>query len=321
LRLANFIDQALEASVAGSFTRIGAAIRKRTDSWEEFPPGCAQGKVVVVTGATSGLGLRTSTRLAELGATVVMVGRNPEKLKRVTSELRAQITNGTLEEAVADLGDLSQVRTLGAELIRRHRRLDVLIHNAGALDDVYAKTADGFECTLATHVIGPFLLTHLLLSRLVESSARVLWVASGGMYAEPLDVASLEMSAKNYDGVVAYAKAKRAQVTLASEFACRHSQLVSHAMHPGWVDTPGVARSLPRFRRLVGPLLRTPEQGGDTLLWLAIDRETPLQQNGRFWLDRRARSIHRTLASRRADTPEMRERLWSWAMSKSGLCV
>jgi dehydrogenase/reductase SDR family member 12 len=321
MRLANFIDQALEASVAGSFTRIGAAIRQRTDRWEEFPPGCAQSKIVVVTGATSGLGLQTSTRLAELGATVVMVGRDPAKLKRVTRELRAKIPNCTVEEAVADIGDRSQVKTLGADLLRRYRRLDVLIHNAGALDDAYAKTSDGFECTLATHVIGPFLLTHLLLSRLVENSARVLWVASGGMYAEPLDVASLEMSSENYDGVVAYAKAKRAQVALAEEFARHHSQLVSHAMHPGWVDTPGVARSLPRFRSLVGPLLRTPDQGVDTLLWLAINREAPLQQNGKFWLDRRSRSIHRTLASRRADTPEMRERLWAWAMSAAGLCV
>ena len=103
--------------------------------------------------------------------------------------------------------------------------------------------------------------------------SRVLWVSSGGMYSEPLSVDQLEMSASDYDGTTAYARAKRAQVTLAELWATRLAAkgISVHSMHPGWADTPGVARSLPRFRRVVGPLLRTPADGVDTLVWLAVE--------------------------------------------------
>jgi NAD(P)-dependent dehydrogenase (short-subunit alcohol dehydrogenase family) len=143
------------------------------------------------------------------------------------------------------------------------------------------------------------------------------------MYAEPLSVARLEMPADGYDGTIAYARAKRAQVTLAELWAKRLAgdRIVVHAMHPGWADTPGLARSLPTFRRLVGPLLRSPADGADTLAWLAADEGAPLEQTGRFWLDRRPRPLHRLASTRRSDTPEERERLWSWAVQKSGLAI
>ncbi len=110
-------------------------------------------------------------------------------------------------------------------------------------------------------------------------------------------------------------------MTLAELWATRleADQISVHAMHPGWADTPGVARSLPNFRRIVGPLLRTPAQGADTLVWLAVDEGAPLVESGRFWLDRRPRPLHRFAATQRSDTPEERERLWSWAVKKSGL--
>jgi hypothetical protein len=90
-------------------------------------------------------------------------------------------------------------------------------------------------------------------------------------------------------------------------------------MHPGWADTPGVERSLPTFRRLTGPLLRTPEEGADTLAWLAADDGEPLRTRGLFWLDRRPRALHRLPRTRRSDTPAERERLWRWVVDKSGL--
>jgi dehydrogenase/reductase SDR family member 12 len=160
----------------------------------------------------------------------------------------------------------------------------------------------------------------LLNSLRAASHARILWVSSGGMYSEPLSVDALEMPADSYNGVTAYARSKRAQVTLCEMMAARLAAdgIVVHAMHPGWADTPGVARSLPTFRRIVGPLLRTPAEGADTLVWLATDKGEPLKQNGQFWLDRRPRPIHRMPGTRRSDTAEERERLWRWVSEKSG---
>jgi len=166
------------------------------------------------------------------------------------------------------------------------------------------------------------LLTELLLPALrAGAPARVLWVSSGGMYSEPLAVGKLEMTARDYDGVKAYARAKRAQVTLTELYAERlHTDgVVVHAMHPGWADTPGVARSLPMFRRVVGPLLRTPADGADTLIWLAVNTDEVLAESGLFWHDRRPRPIHRFANTRRSDTPEERAKLLAWVREKAGL--
>jgi NAD(P)-dependent dehydrogenase (short-subunit alcohol dehydrogenase family) len=151
--------------------------------------------------------------------------------------------------------------------------------------------------------------------------ARVLWVASGGMYSQPLSVAELEMPRDSYDGTKAYARAKRAQVTLAEMWAesLRSDRIAVHSMHPGWADTPGVRRSLPTFRRVTGPLLRSPEQGADTLVWLAADDGVPLDTTGRFWLDRRPRPIHRLASTRRSDTPDERRRFWAWCAQHCGV--
>ena len=222
---------------------------------------------------------------------------------------------------IADTGDLVAVRAAAAELTERHRSIDVLIHNAGSLDEHRALSAQGIEHTVASQVVGPFLLTGLLLDALREAApSRVLWMSSGGMYSQPLSVADLEMGPADYDGTTAYARAKRAQVTLAQLWAERLApdRIVVHAMHPGWADTPGVRASLPTFRRVLGPLLRSPDQGADTLAWLAADDGEPLRTTGEFWLDRRPRGIHRLPSTRRSDTPDERRRLWDWCVDRSG---
>jgi NAD(P)-dependent dehydrogenase (short-subunit alcohol dehydrogenase family) len=171
-------------------------------------------------------------------------------------------------------------------------------------------------------VVGPFLLTHLLLERLEASApARVITVSSGGMYAVGLTVDRLEMDAASYDGSRQYALAKRAQVTLNELWSERvdRTSVVFHAMHPGWADTPGVRASLPTFRTVVGPLLRDPEGGADTIVWLAADDDEPLACTGGFWLDRRQRPIHRLSATRRSDTAERRQQLWRWVTERAGI--
>lgn len=323
MNVADLIDAAVELPVAPSFTRLGYDLRSRTDHWRALDSYDLSGRVVLITGATSGLGLAAARRLAASGATLVLLGRDPDRTGRARDEIATASGNDQVTTVIADMADLEAVRRAAAAVGAAHERLDVLIHNAGALDAERHVTADGIETTIASQVVGPFLLTALLLDRLSANGApgRVLTMSSGGMYAAALDVDHLEMDEQHYRGSDQYARAKRAQVTLNELWAERLADrdVVCHAVHPGWADTPGVERSLPRFHTLVGPLLRTPDQGADTMVWLAADDGAPLETSGRFWLDRRPRPIHRIPATRRSDTRAERTRLWDWCVEHSGI--
>ncbi|CAB4885057.1 unannotated protein [freshwater metagenome] len=312
-RVADIVDTLIELPVITSYTRLGPAVRRRLDHWVPLASYDLTGRVIVLTGATSGLGLAAAREFAGRGASLVVVGRDRDKTQRVRDELAAGSGNDNVDLALADMGNLAQVRALGADLLSRFARIDVLIHNAGALSDTYSLSPEGIETTVASQVVGPFVLTTLLLDRLAGSApSRVITMASGGMYSQPLCVSNLEMGEPEYKGATAYARAKRAQVTLNEMWALRHAGggVRFHAMHPGWADTPGVQESLPTFQRVMGPLLRTPLEGADTLVWLAADDGLPLSTNGAFWLDRRRRSLHLLPSTRRSDTPEQRSRLW-----------
>jgi NAD(P)-dependent dehydrogenase (short-subunit alcohol dehydrogenase family) len=219
------------------------------------------------------------------------------------------------------MGEYDSVRRAAEEILRAHDRLDVLIHNAGALTHQRIDAPDGTEATVASQVVGPFLLTCLLLERLEASApARVITMSSGGMYTAELTVDRLQMDADSYNGSKQYALAKRAQVTLNEMWSERvdRRSVVFHSMHPGWADTPGVEESLPTFRKIVGPLLRDAAGGADTMVWLAADDGEPLATTGGFWLDRRVRAIHRLRSTSRSDTPERRKELWSWVIDRAG---
>jgi dehydrogenase/reductase SDR family member 12 len=314
MRLARFLDGALEVPVVSSFTRIGYDARSRLGHWTKLGDYRLGGRVVVVTGASSGLGLVAAEQFAACCATVVLLGRDRSKTERVRDDIAARTGNDSLEVVVADMGDLDAVRAAAAQLQMSHPRIDVLVHNAGALTADRRVAASGIEQTVASQVVGPFLLTTLLLPQLrAAGPGRVITVSSGGMYASPLRVNDLQMG-DDYRGSEQYARAKRAQVTLNEMWAQRVSphDVVFHAMHPGWADTPGVRESLPTFRKVVGPLLRTPLQGADTLVWLGADDGEPLLSSGKFWLDRAVRSIHKLPTTRRSDTPQRRAELWDW---------
>jgi NAD(P)-dependent dehydrogenase (short-subunit alcohol dehydrogenase family) len=320
--IADAVDRALELAIVPSFTRIGCAVRSRLDHWTPVDRYDLDGRVVVITGATSGLGLAAARTLMRDGAIVEMIARDARKAATVCDLLRTEHPAGRVGFVVADTGDLDGIRRAADMIRRRHDAVDVLIHNAGALERDYAQSPQGIERTVASQVVGPFLLTHRLLPALQAAArARVLWVASGGMYSQPLSVSCLEMTRDSYDGTTAYARAKRAQVTLAEMWAesLRSDRIAMHAMHPGWADTPGVRRSLPTFRRVTGPLLRDAAQGADTLVWLAADDGAPVDTTGRFWLDRRPRPIHRLASTRRSDSPDERRRLWDWCAERSDL--
>jgi dehydrogenase/reductase SDR family member 12 len=317
---ADVVDRALEIGIAPSFTRVGYGVRSRLELWPPLDRYDLSGRVVVITGATSGLGLAAAGALAGCGATVEMVARNIDKAATACRALRAAGAPGGVDFVVADLADLNAVRAAAAEIARRHARIDVLVHNAGALDRTYVRSPQGIEVTVAGQVVGPFLLTELLVPPLRGATpGRVIWVSSGGMYSETLSVTRLESGPGNYDGTKVYARAKRAQVTLAAMWSerLRSDGIVVHSMHPGWADTPGVRRSLPTFRRVAGPFLRTPEEGADTIGWLAADDGAPISTTGQFWLDRRPRPIHRLRRTRESDTPAERSLLWSWCADRA----
>ena len=318
------IDSALELPIAPSFTRIGPLVRSRTERWQDLDTYDLTGRRIIVTGATSGLGLAAAHQLAGMGASLVAIGRDAAKTDAVVASLPSP-TGADHAAAYADLGDLTAVRTVGEHLLAEHPESDTLIHNAGALLDERQTTADGFEVTVASQVLGPFLLTSLLLPALTaKQEARVLTMSSGGMYTAPLTVSRLQMSDSGsddpYRGAEQYARAKRAQVTLTEMWAEKFagSGVRFHSLHPGWADTPGVEEALPTFRKIVGPLLRTPQEGADTLVWLTAD-DASLTSNGRFWHDRAPRPIHRLPQTRRSDTPERRAKLWSWCVDRAGV--
>ncbi len=299
-------DDLLEGLIAPSFSAIG--YRSRSKDWTPLTSYDLTGRTVAISGPTSGLGLAATRMLAGLGADLVLIARNSEKLDRLASELEGSI--GTIATVVADMGDLAAVRDAATSILASQDRLDVLIHNAGALSNERRTTDGGLELTTAVHVVGPFLLTGLLLPLLRQTDgARVLTMSSGGMYTSPLAIGSLEMPEDRYKGAEQYARAKRAQVTLNAEWARRVPDVTFHALHPGWADTPGVEESLPTFRKVVGRFLRTPEEGADTLVWLTAD-DAGGRDSGQFWHDRAPRSIHRLGSTKRSDTPDRRIALW-----------
>ena len=303
------VDLLLEATVLGSFSRLGYEARRRLDNWADPPPAALAGKRVLLTGATSGIGRAATGQLLDLGADVLVVGRDEQRTTRAVAELDVAHPNGSVTAHIADLADLGAVRKLADELVAFGQPFDAIVHNAGALLADKTVTADGLETTLAVHLVAPHLLTERL-TPLLRAPARVLWVTSGGMYSQGLDVDDLEMDAESYKGTAQYARAKRAQVELLGLWAERLAPTaVVHAMHPGWADTPGVEAGLPTFRKVTGPALRTPDQGADTLVWL-LWADEPARTSGELWLDRRPRStVH--LPGTGTDDQE-RARLWEW---------
>ena len=311
MMLRRAIDAVLETTVVGSFTKVGYEARRRMYDWPDLSSFDMSGKTVVITGGNSGLGLMTAKALVRIGASVRIVARDAERGAAAVEELDA-MGGAPAGSYGADLSSFDAVRRLAAELRERESRLDVLVHNAGALLAERTESADGHEMTFATMVLGPFLLTSELLPllRATPGGARVIWISSGGMYTQSLDVEALEMGDDVYSGTTAYARAKRAQVVLAEGWGkrLRDDRIAVNAMHPGWADTPGLETGLPGFRTLLGPILRSPEEGADTIVWLAAAEE-PGRLTGKFWLDRAPRSTTKLVPS--GATAEEREKLWA----------
>jgi dehydrogenase/reductase SDR family protein 12 len=251
------LDAVLDRSLVLGYTRIGPALRRRW--WPADPaPGSLHGRRVVVTGATSGIGEAMGVSFAELGATVHLLGRDAGKVGRYAGQLRRAVPTADVVEEVCDVGDLDAVRAWCADLTGRVDALHGLVHNAGVMPPGRAETAQGHELALAAHVLGPHLMTELLLPVLgaAQSSsggASVVFMSSGGMYGAGLRDTEdgIEFRDGDYDGVQAYARTKRMQVVLADAWSrrLRGGAVRVESMHPAGWRRPASARACRASRR------------------------------------------------------------------------
>lgn len=294
-RLKDGGDALLNKTMLLNASRVGYLLREPTwdpaDTWVSM-----RDKVCVVTGANSGLGRVVSTRLAGLGARVYMLCRNEDKGKQAQREIQDSSRNPDVFLEIADVSRPSSIHDFVQRFTAKEDRLDLLVNNAGGLMTSRETTDDGHERTFATNTLGPFLLTNSLIPALGESeSARVINVSSAAMYFAMLNGSDPQFERRTYLGPLAYAESKRALVELTQHWADRlqGSGIVVHAMHPGWSDTPAAWGAVPSLAAPIRPLLRTPEQGADTLLWLAVNPNLTEQESGHFWFDRRPRATHR----------------------------
>lgn len=304
------LDDLLDRTVIGGmfgFTRQGYARRKRR--WHPMVESL-EGRTAVITGATSGIGRAAAVRIADLGAHLILVGRSLEKLEQTRAMLIDTTGNRQIDICRGDLSLMADTEHVAQYLSDNFPDLHVLVNNAGALFNERLTTVEGLEQTLATDLAGPFLLTSRLIPRLRASSpSRIINVSSGGMYTQKIRPDDLGYETEPFDGAKAYARAKRGMVILTEIWA---KQLKAHdvmvnAMHPGWVNTPGITKALPGFYTRTRRLLRTPEQGADTIVWLATAPEAG-RVSGRFWLDRRPHTTH--VFSHTRETPAERRQLW-----------
>jgi len=276
---------------AASFSQVGYLARRMF--WPTFKPDF-RGQHWLVTGGSGGLGRQMVWAALKGGATVTAAARSEQKLRELASAAAAEGLSG-LEIERCDFTSMRETRELVDRLSSRGRRIDVLMNNVGVMNDTLVVTPENLEASFASNLLAHYVLTEGLIERgALGRDSVVVNITSGGAYSVPLSTALLNITnPAQFNGVVAYAAHKRAQIALTSLWRERHREtgVEFYVMHPGWADTAGVQRSLPRFRRLFKPVLRDARSGADTALWLAAERPSQPSQE-LIWFDRKIRAAH-----------------------------
>jgi NAD(P)-dependent dehydrogenase (short-subunit alcohol dehydrogenase family) len=266
------------------------------------------GKVILITSSTDGIGKQTALELATMGATVIIHGRNKERAQTALNEIKQLTGSTTLEYSVADLASLQQVRSLAENIKERFSRLDVLINNAGIYLKRREQTEDGFEMTFAVNHLAHFLLTNLLLDLLKKSApARIITVSSMVHKSAKFDFQNL--NAENYfDPYGAYALSKLANVLFSNELA---EQLIdagvsSNSLHPGVIGT----KLLRTAFNMTGASVK---EGAATSIYLAVSPDIG-SISGKYFVDKRE-----TPAAPITNDADIRKRFWEASRTFVGL--
>jgi retinol dehydrogenase 14 len=279
------------------------------------------GKTVLITGGTGGIGRAAAIGLASMGARVGITGRDPSRAVAAAHEIVRLSGNPSVDVFVADLSSQGDVRRLAGEVLAAYPRLDVLLNNVGGFWAHRHVTADGLEHTFALNHLAPFLLTNLLLERLVASApARIVTVSSAAHSMGKLDFDDL-MAERNYSGQRAYNQSKLGNVMFTYELARRlaGTGVTATALHPGVTSTgfgaEDAVRVMAPLVALLRPFMKSPERGADTAVYLASAAGAD-GVTGLYFADSKARKSHESTYDASAAA-----RLWQVSADLVGLGV
>lgn len=276
-----------------------------------------QGKVIVVTGANSGIGFVSAMDFAQRGATVLLVCRNEKRGQQAMETIKRETGNHEVHLYLADFGLLASVARAGRAMAADYASIDVLCNNAGAANEKRQLTEEGFELTFAANHLGGFLLMQLLLPGLLNAaasgSARVVFTSSLGHKSGPLDFEDLNMS-RGYRGLKAYGRSKLMNLLTARELYYRHGRqgIISSSFHPGAVRTPiwskgGISGNL--LGLVLFPFMINMKKGADTMIWLASSTDpAALHAEGNYYFKRERPPIAHFATDKAA------KRLWDISM-------
>ncbi len=269
--------------------------------------------LVLLTGATRGIGRAAAIEIASQGVELALVGRDADRVNAVAQEAVATGGGAPVHQHVADLTLMAEVRALADEVSGRHQHIDVLANNAGALFGSRKETSDGFERTFALNHLAPFLLTNLLRDRL--SGGRVVTTASDAHTGGRLDLEDLQ-SEKGYSAMRVYGTSKLCNILFTRELAKRAPELHANCFHPGVVRTGfgknenGIWKVL---TTLGAPFFRSPQRGARSLVWLALS-ERAATLTGEYVQDEKV-----IAPSAQAQDDTLAEGLWERSAQLVGL--
>ena len=271
--------------------------------------------LVLITGATRGIGRAAAIELARRGAEVALVGREPQRVQETARQARASGGGAPVHEHVADLMLMAEVRTLATEIKNRYRSIDVLANNAGAMFGSRKETSEGLERTFALNHLAPFLLTNLLRERL--DGGRVVTTSSDAHQGARLDLDDLQ-SQRSWSAMRVYGNSKLCNILFTRELARRAPRLRVNCFHPGVVRT-GFGKSENDIWKILvtlgGPFFRSPERGARSLVWLAVSDEAA-QLTGNYVQDEKVRN-----PSAQARDEILAEGLWERSEELAGLAA